>query len=98
MYKISEKSNSHNDKNKGSYYNVPFVSIVNDDKPSIYFSTLNNKKTCVGEILLLFNNITENYLEFQRKNYGRFRYENNQSQWKQIQKLTSCRGFDSIAL
>ncbi|GET57355.1 hypothetical protein GLOIN_2v1765533 [Rhizophagus irregularis DAOM 181602=DAOM 197198] len=35
------------------------------------------------------------YLEFQRKTNGCFRRENNQTQ---IQKLTYCRGLDSIAL
>jgi Cdc6-like AAA superfamily ATPase len=72
--------------------------MINNENPSIYLTTLEKSETIVNDVSTMLNNITKNYLEFQRKTNGRFRYENNQTRWQQIQKLSSCRGLDSIAL
>jgi hypothetical protein len=94
-YKIPE--NSKTNSNETYKYNVPYVSMAKDEKPSIYL-TLENSETIVSDISRLLYKITMNYLNFQRKINGRFRYENKQTRWQQIQKLASCRGLESIAL
>jgi hypothetical protein len=49
--------------------------MINNEKPSIYLTTLENSETIVDDVSTLLNNITKNYLEFQRKTNGRFIYE-----------------------
>ncbi len=96
-YKIPESNNNTNNKNNDNN-NYSYISMINNEKPSIYLSTLEKSEAIVDDVSTLLNNITKNYLEFQKKANGRFRYENNQTRWQQIQKLSSCRGLDSIAL
>jgi DNA replication protein DnaC len=90
-YKIPENKNNSNLNN----INSEIISMIAQEKPSIYLSTDNNS---VDEIYTLLSDLANFYIEFQKKESGRFRYENNRSHWIQIQKLSSCRGLDSIAL
>jgi len=93
-YKIPERKNNININN----INSEIISMVAQEKPSIYLATFNNSCASVDELFELLNDITSFYLELQKKEKGRFRYENTRSHWIQIQKLSPCRGLDSIAI
>jgi hypothetical protein len=94
-YKIPE--NRNNLSNLSNISNE-IISMVAQEKPSIYLSTIKNACTNVDDIYELINDLTYLYLENQKKESGRFRYENTRSVWFQRQKLSICRGLDSIAL
>jgi SpoVK/Ycf46/Vps4 family AAA+-type ATPase len=94
----NEEDNKKNDKNFSprNYYYPPIFNFV--EKPSIYITSKEKSETLVDDISYLLRNITQNYLEYQKKNSGRFRYENYQDRWQKIAKISSCRGLNSIAL
>jgi len=95
-----DNKNKNNDKSFKTYnFGYRYSSFIYDiEKPSIFISTNEKSETMVNDVSDLLHNITQKYLKFQRENAGRFRYENNEARWQQIQKLSSCRGLDSIAL
>src|SRR2546423_10762980 len=76
-YKIPENKNNSNLSN----INSEIISMIAQEKPSIYLSIANNPNTKVDDIYDLLNDLTYYYLEFQKKESGRFRYENTRSHW-----------------
>lgn len=92
-YKIPE--NEHINKNNN---NNSVTVITQENYPSIFISTIKNSKMNVESINKFLVEILNIYTESQKKINGRFRYENSNSKWVQIQKLSACRGLDSIAL
>lgn len=94
-YKLPEKNNNNTILNN---INSEIISMIAQEKLSIYLTTINNSSMSVDDIYELLNDVTNYYLEFQKKESGCFRYENTQSYWNQIQKLSFCRGLESIAL
>ncbi|CAG8497681.1 7293_t:CDS:2 [Diversispora eburnea] len=66
--------------------------------PSIYLSTTKDFKTNVDSISEFLNEVTRTYLETQKKQKTRSRYERNDGYWYKIQSLSSNRGLDSVAL
>lgn len=96
-FKIQENNRNNNINNNLINYSL---SMMNQEKPAILLS-LNNKdnsKTNMNKVKDLLDDLTKFYLDVQRKENGRFRYENTESRWHRIQKLSSCRGLDSVAL
>ncbi|CAG8540518.1 4035_t:CDS:1 [Paraglomus brasilianum] len=66
--------------------------------PSIFLTTVEETRTDVDYITEFLNEITHCYLEDQRKNRIRSRYERNGSYWYRVQALSSNRGLDTVAL
>jgi SpoVK/Ycf46/Vps4 family AAA+-type ATPase len=94
---IKYKSPENNNTNINNDYNyTPLILKMTNEKPSIVLS-IKTSKLKVDDISTLLDNITRKYLEIQKRTNGCFRYENNQTRWQRIQKL-SCRGLDSVAL
>lgn len=96
-YKIPErviKSNNNNNNNNTSVFN----SYTKQEKPSLYLSTTGNSGISIKSINDLLNEITKSYLENKKIMDSRYRHENIESRWHRIQKLSTNRGLDSIAL
>ena len=93
-YKIPENEQV----NKNNYNNNSVTIITQENYPSIFISTVKNSKMNVESINKFLVEVLNFYIENKKKINGRFRYENSNSKWVQVQKLSASRGLDSIAL
>ncbi|CAG8818618.1 24221_t:CDS:2, partial [Racocetra persica] len=66
--------------------------------PSIYLTTVEDSKTSVDSISEFINEVTRSYLEAQKKDKIRARYERTDGYWYRVQSLSSIRGLETVAL
>ncbi|RIB11079.1 P-loop containing nucleoside triphosphate hydrolase protein, partial [Gigaspora rosea] len=66
--------------------------------PSIYLSTVEDSNTNVDSISEFINEVTRSYLESQKRDKIRARYERNDGYWYRVQTLSSIRGLETVAL
>ncbi|GBB83679.1 hypothetical protein RclHR1_10380002 [Rhizophagus clarus] len=70
----------------------------NKPKPSIFITIIEESSTNVEAMNEFLNEVTRTYLESQKKDKVRSRYERNGSYWCHVQSLSSIRGLDTVAL
>jgi SpoVK/Ycf46/Vps4 family AAA+-type ATPase len=70
----------------------------NKPKPSIFITIAEESATNVEAMNDFLNEVTRSYLEDQKKEKVRSRYERNGSYWCHVQSLSSIRGLDTVAL